>query len=270
MSLVDRLALALRPAACLACGVPAAWPCCARCLPPEPAGAGPWRLAADPGVALWALGPYRDTLRAAVLAGKLHGQPAALTELGRRLGAAMDAAGAGADLVTYVAAGRAAGPPRDHAERVAAGVAATLDLPLVGLLAPAGGPDLGRARQRRRAAGAPAVRAVRPPPRARRRLAGGRVLVVDDLATTGTTLAGAAAALRAAGARRVEVAVLGAAPTALGPRGARDPPAPAPTVATARAPRPRLAATGAGGTQHGSRAGPTAGPSRSTRLATPS
>jgi predicted amidophosphoribosyltransferase len=223
MSLVDRLALALRPAACLACGVPTAWPCCARCLPPEPAGAGPWRLAADPGVTLWALGPYRDTLRAAVLAGKLHGQPAALTELGRRLGAAMAAAGAGADLVTYVAAGRAAGPPRDHAERVAAGVAAALGLPLVGLLAPAGGPDLGRARQRR-AAGAPAVRAVRPPPPARRRLAGGRVLVVDDLATTGATLAGAAAALRTAGARRVEVAVLGAAPTAFGPPGARDPP----------------------------------------------
>jgi predicted amidophosphoribosyltransferase len=227
MSLVDRLALALRPAACLACGVPAAWPCCARCLPPEPAGAGPWRLAADPAVTLWALGPYRDTLRAAVLAGKLHGQPAALAELGRRLGAAMAAAGAGADLVTYVAAGRAAGPPRDHAERVAAGVAAALDLPLVGLLAPAGGPDLGRAR-RRRAAGAPAVRAVRPPPRTRRRLAGGRVLVVDDLATTGATLAGAAAALRAAGARRVEVAVLGAAPTALGPPGTRDPPATGP------------------------------------------
>jgi predicted amidophosphoribosyltransferase len=190
MSLVERLALALRPAACLACGVPAAWPCCARCLPPEPAGAGPWRLAVDPGVTLWALGPYRDTLRAAVLAGKLHGQPAALTELGRRLGAAMAAAGVGADLVTYVAAGRAAGPPRDHAERVAAGVAAALDLPLVGLLAPAGG----------------------------------RVLVVDDLATTGATLAGAAAALRTAGARRVEVAVLGAAPTAFGPPGARDPP----------------------------------------------
>jgi predicted amidophosphoribosyltransferase len=223
MFLVERLTLALRPAACLACGVPAAWPCCARCLPPEPAGAGPWRLAADPGVTLWALGPYRDTLRAAVLAGKLHGQPAALTALGRRLGAAMADAGAGADLVTYVAAGRAAGPPRDHAERVADGVAAALDLPLVGLLAPAGGTDLGRARQRRRATGAPVVPAVRPAPQVRRQLAGGRVLVVDDLATTGATLAGAAAALRAAGARRVEAAVLGAAPTALGAAGARDP-----------------------------------------------
>jgi len=97
---------------------------------------------------------------------------------------------------------------------------AALDLPLAALLAPAGGPDLGRARQRRRAT------LTRPPPRARRRLAGGRVLVVDDLATTGGTLAGAAATLRAAGARRVEAAVLGAAPTALGPPGARDPPAP--------------------------------------------
>jgi predicted amidophosphoribosyltransferase len=239
MSLVELLSGLLRPAACLACGAPAAWPCCARCLPPEPAGAGPWRLAADPGVTLWALGPYRDALRTAVLTGKLRGQPAALTALGRRLGAAMAAAGAGADLVTFVAAGHAAGPPRDHAERVAAGVAAALDLPLAGLLAPAGGPDLGRARQQRRAT------ATRPAPRARRRLAGGRVLVVDDLATTGATLAGAAAALRAAGARRVEAAVLGAAPTALGPPAARDPP---PRQPWPRDPRPRRARGPAGPT----------------------
>jgi hypothetical protein len=134
MSLVDVLGGLLRPAVCLACGVPGAWPCCARCLPAEPDDVGPWPLAADPDVALWALGPYRDALRAAVLAGKLDGQPAALTELGRRLGAVLATAGAGADLVTYVAAGRVAGPPRDHAERVAAGVAAALDVPLVGLL----------------------------------------------------------------------------------------------------------------------------------------
>jgi adenine/guanine phosphoribosyltransferase-like PRPP-binding protein len=41
--------------------------------------------------------------------------------------------------------------------------------------------------------------------------------VVDDLATTGGTLAGAAASLRQAGARRVEAAVLAAAPAAVGP-----------------------------------------------------
>jgi hypothetical protein len=185
----------------------------------------------------------------------------------------MAAAGAGADLVTYVAAGRAAGPPRDHAERVAAGVAAALDLPLVGLLAPAGGPDLGRARQRRRAAGAPAVRAVRPAPRARRRLAGGRVLVVDDLATTGATLAGAAAALRAAGARRVEVAVLGAASTALGPApaGAVTPGLPRPPPSALRAPatrRLRRRARSAGTTAAAS--GPPTGPSRSILLVLPS
>jgi hypothetical protein len=75
MFLADLLGGLLRPAACLACGAPAGWPCCARCLPPEPAGVGPWRLAADPTVTLWALGRYRDALRAAVLAGKLHGQP---------------------------------------------------------------------------------------------------------------------------------------------------------------------------------------------------
>ena len=151
MSLVDVLGGLLRPAVCLACGVPGVWPCCARCLPAEPDDVGPWPLAADPDVALWALGPYRDALRAAILAGKLDGQPATLTELGRRLGIALATAGVGADLVTYVAAAQVPGPPRDHAERVAAGVAITLDLPLVGLLTPAGGPDLGRARRADRA-----------------------------------------------------------------------------------------------------------------------
>ena len=229
MFLSDVLGGLLRPARCLACGAPGAWPCCARCLPPTPGDVGPWPLAADPEVALWALGPYRDALRAAVLAGKLDDQPAALTELGRRLGGALAVAGVGADLVTYVAAGRVAGLPRDHAERIAIGVAAALDLPMVGLLAPSGGRDLGRARraaQARRAAhdlagargaagpdrGPPS----RPPPTARYRLAGGRVLLVDDLATTGGTLAGAAATLRHAGARHVEAAVLATAPTACG------------------------------------------------------
>jgi hypothetical protein len=146
MFVVELLDGLLRPARCLGCGAPAAWPCCARCLPSEPGRVGPWPLAADPEVPLWALGPYQDGLRSAVLAGKLDGQPAALAELGRRLGAALAAAGVGADLVTWVA-GRPAGLPRDHAERIGTGVAAALGLPAVGLLAPAGGRDLGRARR---------------------------------------------------------------------------------------------------------------------------
>jgi predicted amidophosphoribosyltransferase len=212
MLLVDVLSGLLRPASCLACGLPAAWPCCDRCLPPDPGEVGPWPLAADPDLACWALGPYRDALRAAVLAGKFDGQPAALAELGRRLGAALAEGGIGADLVTWVAARPVAGHPRDHAERIARGLAEALDLPVADLLAPARGRDLGRAR-RARGPGRPPP--TRPPPVARRRLAGGRVLLVDDLVTTGATLVGAAAALRAAGARQVEAAVLATAPAAL-------------------------------------------------------
>jgi predicted amidophosphoribosyltransferase len=154
MFLVEVLSGLLRPASCLACGVPAAWPCCGRCLPPDPGDVGPWPLAADPDLDCWALGPYRDALRAAVLAGKFDGQPAALAELGRRLGAAMAEGGIGADLVTFVAA-RAAGRPRDHAERIARGLAAALELPVVDLLAPARGRDLGRARRGRSSGRAP-------------------------------------------------------------------------------------------------------------------
>ena len=259
MFLSDGLGGLLRPARCLACGAPGAWPCCARCLPPNPGDVGPWPLAADPEVALWALGPYRDALRAAVLAGKLDDQPAALTELGRRLGGALAVAGAGADLVTYVAAGRVAGLPRDHAERIAAGVATALDLPMVGLLAPSGGRDLGRSRRAardlagtRRSARPDRGPPSRPPPTARYRLAGGRVLLVDDLATTGGTLAGAAATLRHAGARHVEAAVLATAPAAVrvapapgSPLVPGSPPAPRPPpIPVPRPARPRRVAPG--------------------------
>src|ERR687887_1583337 len=165
MSLLELLAGLLRPPACLGCGRPEAWPCCAACLPPDPRAPGPWRLAAAPDLVVWALGGYGGALREAVLAGKLGAQPAALTVLGRRLGAALAGAGTGADLVTWIAAGRAGGLPRDHARRIAAGVAAALDLPAVALLQPAAGPDLGRGR----AGGRPRPAPPPPPPPAPRR-----------------------------------------------------------------------------------------------------
>src|SRR6266536_2836329 len=136
----------LRPPACLACGRQAAWPLCATCLPDEPSAPGPWRLAADPALTLWSLGPYADGLRQAILAGKLGGQAAALGVLGHRLGAALAAAGLGADLVTWVASRPARRQPRDHARILATAVAAELGLPAVRLLTPTPGPDLGRAR----------------------------------------------------------------------------------------------------------------------------
>src|SRR6266511_1001983 len=139
MAILEVLSGFLRPPDCLACGAADAWPCCSVCLPPEPAGPGPWSLAAEPTVTMWALGLYGDALRAAVLAGKLRGQAAAL-------GALLLGAGIGADLVTWIAARPARGLPRDHARQVAAGVAGALDLPLVDLLVPMAGRDLGRAR----------------------------------------------------------------------------------------------------------------------------
>jgi predicted amidophosphoribosyltransferase len=255
MAILTVLSGFLRPPDCLACGAADAWPCCSVCLPPEPSGPGPWSLAADPNVTMWALGLYGDALRAAVLAGKLRGQAAALRALGSRLGSLLLSAGIGADLVTWIGARPARGLPRDHARQIAVGVAGALDLPAFDLLVPAAGRDLGRTRADLDAAppaglgaglgdgdraglgqGGLAGRAIaRPPPRVRRRLDGGRVLVVDDVATTGRTLAGAVAALRQAGARGVEVAVLGASSAAFGPPADR----PAPTGRLTRRGPPR-------------------------------
>src|SRR6266498_3151993 len=122
MAILEVLSGFLRPPDCLACGAADAWPCCS-------------------------LGLYGDALRAAVLAGKLRGQAAALGALGRRLGSLLLGAGIGADLVTWIAARPARGLPRDHARQVAAGVAGALDLPLVDLLVPMAGRDLGRSRR---------------------------------------------------------------------------------------------------------------------------
>jgi orotate phosphoribosyltransferase len=83
----------------------------------------------------------------------------------------------------------------DHAEVLARAVGRVLDVPVARLLdAVADGPDRDRYR-------------------ARLTLPGSLVLLVDDVLTTGTTAARAAAALRAAGADRVELAVVARAGT---------------------------------------------------------
>jgi predicted amidophosphoribosyltransferase len=108
-----------------------------------------------------------------------------------------------ADCVTFVPATPKAVRRRgfDHAEAIAAAVAAALEMPLLPALARSAALDqrtLGR--QARAANAAGSVAAVAP--------VSGQVLLVDDVMTTGATLDAAASSLITAGAEAVRCAVL--------------------------------------------------------------
>lgn len=107
------------------------------------------------------------------------------------------------DAVTFVPASRAARQRRgfDHAESMAAEVAARLRLPLVCALARSHGADQRALGRGARAANAESAFVATSTPPA-------RPLLVDDVFTTGATLDAAAGALLAAGALRVDAAAV--------------------------------------------------------------
>jgi predicted amidophosphoribosyltransferase len=198
----------LAPERCLACRGRAAMPWCEacaadlrelpdgcpRCAAPRGAAHACWPPDApiDATVAVY---DYRGTIAAAVAAAKLAGGTAAWPVLGAILGRRQAAAGSDADVVTFVTtpAVRVRARGVDHARLLATEVARHLRTPVRPLL------DVGPGRADRY--------------RARSALPGTHVLLVDDVLTTGATAWRAAAALRAAGAGRVELAVLARAGT---------------------------------------------------------
>ncbi|MFW5933163.1 MAG: ComF family protein [Actinomycetota bacterium] len=199
----------LAPSRCLACRARAALPWCPgcaaqvrvlpsgcpRCAAPRGAAHACWPADA-PVTSTVALYDYRGPLPPAVTTAKVAGARAAWPVLGRALAERVAASGSQADVITWVttARGRVRSRGVDHAAVLAGVVGRRLSIPAVRLLQARALHDHDRFR-------------------ARHRLPGTHVLLVDDVLTTGTTAWRAAAALRAAGADRVELAVLARAGT---------------------------------------------------------
>ncbi|MGV9735410.1 ComF family protein [Rhodococcus aetherivorans] len=205
------------PVECGGCGLAGVGWCrrCARELADVPARVRP---RVDPGVPVWALGPYRGARRRAVIAAKEHGRRDLAGPLGLALATAVSRLRRWGELpagpVVVVPAptrARAArsrgGDPVTRAARVAAGHDRRLEV--CGLLGTGRGVrdsvGLSAAQRQRNLAGRVRIRtAAGPPP-------GAAVLLVDDVVTTGATAAESVRVLRAAGHRLCGVLVIAAA-----------------------------------------------------------
>lgn len=216
MALLDLLA----PPRCVPCGARAPLPWCPGCR--EEARelqrvGGCRRCAGDcatPGrrcplrntgvAATRAAFTYTGVVARTIVAAKVAGQHAAWRPLGAHLGAVVGTEVPDADVVVPVPTEprRARTRGFDHALLLARAAAEVLDLPVVpALRVRRGTADRGRRRDEGHDLPAGATRAVA-------RVDGHRVLLVDDVLTTGATARAAARVLVAAGADRVEVAVL--------------------------------------------------------------
>ena len=191
------------PATCVGCdGLRVDGPLCPDCDAACPRGLWPLRLDLPAARSVWGFGPYEGPLGAALRRGKYRPDPAAIYEVGARLGLAAAREGLIADRVVAVPQARRAALRRGFApaEILASAVARRLGAPRVrALRRSAARPpqaSVPRGERWRNAAGAfEGTRALRNE----------RILLIDDVLTTGATAQDCARALLDAGARRVEV-----------------------------------------------------------------
>ena len=219
MGALADLADLVLPGRCLRCATPGPV-VCAGCLGPiEPFEV---ELPSDQGppVPIWAVGPYEDGLRAAVLAYKERGRRDAGRALARLLTRSVTAAVASGGPARL---GRPRPDPVESRRPLGPGAASTCCAwpasvaPDVGAFVAPDALRLTRSTRdsaglridERRANLVGAIPAARPPAGGRPRLS---AVVVDDVVTTGATLAEAVRALRAAGWPVVGAAVIAATP----------------------------------------------------------
>lgn len=160
-------------------------------------------MEATPVAATWAAFTYTGIVARTVVAAKVGGHHAVWPSLGAHLGSVVARAPCDVDVVVPVTTepGRARRRGFDHAVVMARQVARVLELPSErALRTRRRTPDRGRDHHARELP-AGAMWATSD-------LAGRQVLLVDDVMTTGATLRAAATAVAAAGAARVEAAVL--------------------------------------------------------------